>query len=452
MPVPSNRLLIHAAVIGIPLFTLLGVAEAPVPVLLGIAVFLLLLVGLDAPAATSRLQKVRVSMPPVIRTSKGRDFDVPLVIADKASKLKQIRVGIALPDELRAEKQILEFKLTAEKEAYQVAWHVTALERGQFNITAVHVESSSYMGWWLGRRAIPLNTEIRVYPDLSHEKNVLAPLFFRRGSIGVHQVRQIGKGREFEQLRAYVPGDSYEDIYWKGTAKRRFPVTRMFQLERTQEVYVVIDCSRRSRRKLEGFMGDVEAGMVAKTQMERYIQAALLVALAAQHQGDRFGLVVFSDQVQRIIPAGGGRKHYEAIRDTLYTLHASAASPDFEELFVQLGNHIRHRALLIFLTDLAEPWLSESFVEHVALISRRHVVLVHMLGQKEVRPMFGKDDDLDDDNDLYGRLAGQLMWNDFLETTRLLKQRRVHITSSSQESLVADVVNEYLRVKKRQLI
>ena len=48
--------------------------------------------------------------------------------------------------------------------------------------------------------------------------------------------------------------------------------------------------------------------------------------------------------------------------------------------------------------------------------------------------------------------AGQMLWNDLQDTMRLLKQRGVHLTSSTRENLVADVVNEYLRVKKRQLI
>ena len=45
-----------------------------------------------------------------------------------------------------------------------------------------------------------------------------------------------------------------------------------------------------------------------------------------------------------------------------------------------------------------------------------------------------------------------MLWNDLQDTMRLLKQRGVHLTSSTRENLVADVVNEYLRVKKRQLI
>ena len=81
-------------------------------------------------------------------------------------------------------------------------------------------------------------------PLLNKEGNI-------RGFMGVYvdvtqTTASIGKGREFEKLREYIPGDSYDEIHWKATAKRGRPVTKVFQIERTQEVYVVIDASRLS--------------------------------------------------------------------------------------------------------------------------------------------------------------------------------------------------------------
>src|SRR5205085_11341144 len=100
----------------------------------------------------------------------------------------------------------------------------------------------------------------------------------------------------------------------------------------------------------------------------------------------------FSDNAHRIIPAGGGRGHYDSIRDVLYALQPRIVSPDYEDVFIHIGNRLRHRALLLFLTDLAEPWLAEQFVEGVSFIARRHVVLTHMIGQPEVAPLFASSD------------------------------------------------------------
>ena len=116
-------------------------------------------------------------------------------------------------------------------------------------------------------------------PNVFNERKNLAGLFLNRGGLGVHARRQIGKGREFEQLRQYFPGDSYEDLHWKATAKRGMPVTKVFQIERTQEVYVVLDSSRLSSRRAQRSLRPETAGVdESGSILERFITAALIMA------------------------------------------------------------------------------------------------------------------------------------------------------------------------------
>lgn len=455
MIVPSARLLWIVALGLVPAFTVLGMLRAPAGVIVALGLLAVVVAALDAPSSLARLGGVAVELPRVIRTSKGRHFDLEGALQLTDPTLRRLELGLPFPPALEAKNTVLKVSLPEGASRSTVMWRPLALERGSFVVDRCYVGGASRLGLWDGRRSTPCACEIRVYPDLSRERHVLAPLFFRRGTLGLHQVRQLGKGREFEQLRAYLPGDSYDDIYWKGTAKRRYPITRLFQVERTQELYVVLDISRRSARPLETLPGAddrAEAGFIAKTQCERFIQAALILALAAEQQGDRFGLVVFSDQTHLTLPAGAGRSHYNALRDALYTVQPRVVSPDFEDAFIQIGNRIRHRALLIVLTDLGEPWLAESFTESVRQAARKHVILAHMLGSREFQPLFARHDAVRDSHELYQRLAGHLMWHDLQEAGRALKQSGVHLTASLQENLVGDVVSEYLKVKKRQLL
>ena len=76
--------------------------------------------------------------------------------------------------------------------------------------------------------------EIRVYPNLRRDSDLKA---LRQGVSGAHSVRQVGRGREFEKLREYLPGDGFDEIHWKATARRGRPITKVFQVERTQEIY-----------------------------------------------------------------------------------------------------------------------------------------------------------------------------------------------------------------------
>lgn len=451
MFVPSKRLLWIVALVVVPAWLVLGMAGAPLELLLLAAAVLLGLAMTDALGSLKRLSGVALLVPPLVRTSKGKTFDLVVLASDGKQQCRELRVGLPFPVTLDVAAPELRTALPADGKPASLTWSTTALERGVCMLTTAYVETPSRLGLWEMRASLPIQCEVRVYPDLSRERHLLAPLFLRKGAMGVHQVRQLGKGREFEQLRAYLPGDSYGDIYWKGTAKRRYPVTMIHQIERTQEIHVVLDVSRRSARPLEHARA-TDDKFAARTPCERFIQAALVLALAAEQQGDRFGMITFSDQVHTTLPAGSGSAHYNACRDALYTLEPRIVSPDFNELFIQIGNRLRHRSLIIILTDLGEPWLSESFTEAVRQAARRHVVLVHVLGSTEFQPLFHRHDDLQHPDQLYGKLAGHLMWSDLQDTTRELKQSGVHLTSSLQENLIADAVSEYLNVKKRQVL
>lgn len=455
MIVPSKRLLWLVALVGVPAAFLLGLVGVPLEVIGLGALVALGVIALDAPSALGRLRQISVTFPTQIRTSKGKTFSIEAILTQPDTACRVLHAGLPFPPQFEPkDNAITSIVMPEDNRTVAVRWQARAIERGRFVIPTCHVETASRLGFWEGRRTLPCESEIRIFPDLSRERHVLAPLFFRRGAVGLHQVRQVGKGREFEQLRSYLPGDSYSDVYWKGTAKRHFPVTMVHQIERTQEVHVVVDISRRSARELEGLTHSRSHNKepLASTQCERFLQAAMVIALAAQQQGDRFGLITFSDQVHTTLPAARGHAHYNACRDALYQLQPRRVSPDYEELFIHLGNRLRQRALVILLTDLGEPWLAETFAESVGLAARKHVILVQQLGSPDVQPLFQKGDQLHDADELYPKLAGHLMWAGLQDTTRSLKQAGVHLTSSSQENLVADAVTNYLNVKKRQLI
>ncbi len=331
----------------------------------------------------------------------------------------------------------------------RVEWACTPRKRGNYSIGRCHVEGASPLGFWSARTTLPFHTELRVYPDLLKERKNVAALFLNRGTMGIHALRQVGKGRDFEKLREYVPGDSYEDVHWKATAKRGRPITKIFQIERTQEVYVIIDASRLSAREV------VEPGAAADaprvSTLERFINAALVLALAAERQGDLFGLLTFSDRVLDFVRARNGQAHYSLCRDTLYTLHPQAVTPDYDELFSFLRLRLRRRALLVFLTALDDSLLAESFARNADLICRQHLLLVNMVQPPGVKPLFAEANVARVD-DLYQRLGGHVLWHNLLELGKNLQRHGVKFNLLENEKLSAELVSQYLNVKRRQLV
>ena len=73
----------------------------------------------------------------------------------------------------------------------------------------------------------------------------------------------------------------------------------------------------------------------AATILERYITATLIMCLAAERQGDLFGLITFNDQVHHYLGAKNGKSHFNSCRDAIYTLQPKSVAPDFRELFIR---------------------------------------------------------------------------------------------------------------------
>ena len=445
MMVPSSRLLFWVAAIVLPFATLAAVAPASLALCLVLIVGFLLVVVVDAAGAARNLTGIKVELPPLVRMSKDRAAAVQLQVRKQAAGARVVRVALDWPAEIKPAHDEMDVTLPAGSEGSRLGWDCTPLRRGKYHLTAAYLESPSSLGFWLHRQTMPIASELRVYPNLLTERKNLAAMFLNRGVFGVHAQRQVGKGRDFEKLREYVPGDGYDEIHWKVTARRGKPITKVFQIEKTQEVYVIVDASRLTARRPDS------AGMGETSVLERFVTSALVLGLAAEKQGDLFGLLTFSNRVEKFIRAKNGQAHYNACRDALYTLQPSIVTPDFDELCTFIRLRLRRRALLIFLTALDDPGLAESFVRNMEMIRRQHLVLVNMVQTPGMKPLF-TDASVTELDGLYEQLGGHLRWQNLRELQKVLQRRGVRFSLLDNERMSAELVSQYMNVKQRQLL
>ena len=464
MIVPSAKLLLWVSLIVLP-FAAVG---ATVPGALLISAFfivaLFVLVVVDAFLSRGRLAGLRVVLPEVVRLQKDRPGILEVRIQNAAAETARVlRIGFAFPRVIDSETDDRTILLPPNAQVSRIDWQITPNRRGQYFLEKAYLEVPSPMGFWGVRGSQAARAEVRVYPNLFAERKNVAALFLKRSDIGVHAQRQAGQGRDFEKLRMYVPGDSYDEIHWKASAKRGHPVTKVFQIERTQEVYVIVDASRLTAReftmKNENAGHAVQAGgagasvpAVSTTSiLERFVTASLILGLAAEQQGDQFGLITFSNQVLSFVRAKNGQAHYDACRDRLYMLQPQGVTPDFDELCSFIRLRLRKRALLIFLTALDDPLLAESFEKASELISRQHLMIVDMIRPPGASPLFS-DEGVAGVDDLYRRLGGHLQWTGLRELESKLKRRGVRFSLLDPEKIAAEVISQHADVKRRQLL
>jgi uncharacterized protein (DUF58 family) len=469
MTVPQPRLILVAGLVLVPFGALLGAAPPVSTIAAGVIGLFVLGAIVDALRARSRVTGLRVILPPLVRGQKDQPAKIEVTLDRDAEGEADVRLAFAIPDELGASREFERVRLSGSSGRFTVPWALLPQKRGSFRIQRAFLEYSSPFQFWAVRTSCDVDCEVRIYPDLQQDRKTVSALFLRRNDAGAHSQNFSGQGRDFDKLRPYHPGDSLSAIHWKATAKRRALVSKVFEIERTHEVYVLVDASRLSGRQLpsgtnlpasdpavaaDEFSGpeDSEVAANPRTVLERYVAAALILGRAAELQGDRFGLLTFSDRVLSFVRARSGQAHFDAVRERLYDLQPQIVSPDFEELFSFVRLRLRKRALLIVLTNLDDPVLAESFVKASDLVSRQHLLLVNMIKRPGVHPLFEKPERVQQAGDLYRELAGHLAWRRLRELEKVLKRRGVRFSLTEEETLVSALIKQHAEVRKRLLV
>lgn len=446
-PRPGNRFILLTAGL-MPL----GLLVAFQPGWLGLffaATGLLLIAGLvDLFISSSKLRNLRVDADPMTRLA--RDVEGKLVIhlrCDQAAP-RAVSVGLPMPYEFLQNTDSQKIILAGNKaNHWAVEWQVAARSRGIYACPPAFVETASVLGLFQVRRRYPLQGEIRVYPNMRRERRQLANLFLKRGQIGIHAQRMVGQGREYEQLREYSVGDSMLDVHWKASAKRGELVTKTYQIERTQEIYLVIDHSRlsglRTRRE------DTADDEFYETILERYVTAASILSMVAEREGDLFGMVAFGRTVSRFVRANGGKQHGQVIQNALFDLKTDPGPFDLDELFTFLRLRLRRRSLLIFLTDLSDAAAAEDFSRHIGMVAGHHFVLINSIRRPGVHPVYESGEGT---KSIADEIAGHLRWQSLRQLQLALRTEGVEFSILDDEKLSLELVNQYLSVKQRQVI
>ena len=223
-----------------------------------------------------------------------------------------------VPGELRRGLPVLDVDLPAGGDGASTTYDILPARRGDLEIGALSLRCRT--AWGLAERwfAAPLQQSVRVYPDL-YESRRQAMFLIRSKQIAVEKRRAkvSGLGRDFESLREYQAGDDVRDICWTATARRSKPVTKVYQPERSQAVWIIVDGGRLLRARIESRM-----------KLDATVDAALALAEVALAAGDRVGLITYGRSIHHRLAPDRGHQHLRTILDTLAMLQPERAEAD----------------------------------------------------------------------------------------------------------------------------
>ncbi|HEX4810274.1 MAG TPA: DUF58 domain-containing protein [Bryobacteraceae bacterium] len=444
---PAQRLFWLAAFWFLPACALPALVPQGVRYILLAAVVLLVICGFDALLSRRRLDEFTLILPSSIRASLNREqpFTIELRRSPNASSTPaKIRIALALPAEIEPIHDDLIAPAPELQSGLLFEMRFLGRMRGEFLIERAFLGCYSVLGLWQIRRTLPVDATLLVQPALLPIAQETARLLASKLHGGRRIVARNGRGREFEQLREFVPNDDFGDMDWKATARRRLPIVRDYQVERTQDIYAVIDYSRLSGRSV------VNSENQSVTVLDEYIRSALMLYYAVREAGDRFGLATFANHIDYFIKSSGAASFDLAFRRALYPLRPRLAAPGYDEICAAFRQRVKRRALIVFFTSLAEPQLAEAFLNASRLLARQHLIVVASPADAFVQPLFSSS--VESSDEIYQHLGGHLLWKKLAQVRLQLSTVGIRMHNVTPSRLGLTAATEYLDIKERQLL
>jgi len=379
------------------------------------------------------------------RPSLGVSGSVAVEVQNGGKVSIRARIVDETPARLRGAPPDLNLRVKPRDSA-EARYAVMPAERGDTRLGRTFLRYQSPLG--LAERWAVAETQqtVRVLPNLEQaRKQTLYLIRSRQVDLEKRRRRQRGIGREFESLREYREGDELRDISWTATARRRHLITRVFQMERSQNVWLVLDAGRLLRAQVR------EPGDAPRfSKLDYAVNAALSLAQVALYCGDRVGLLAYGRRIQQNLSAGRGAHHVRAMVESLAQVQAEALESDHGRAVRALLNAQKRRSLVVWITDFAETATVPEVIEYAMHLTPRHLVVFAAMGQPDLNALAETIPTTTGDLYRHGAALEISQRRDIL--LRGLRQRGVLALELMPGMLASSLVTQYLDIKERSLL
>jgi uncharacterized protein (DUF58 family) len=169
-----------------------------------------------------------------------------------------------------------------------------------------------------------------------------------------------GRGMAFSEVRPYQPGDEIRAIDWNVTARMGEPFIKVFSEERELTALIAVDRS-----------ASQDAGFASQAKAEVSAEIAALLVFSALENGDRAGLLLFTDRIERYVPPRRGKKHGLRLITEVLAFQPQGRGTDIAAALGHLSTAQRRKAVVFVVSD----FLAEGYENALAVLSRRHDVV-----------------------------------------------------------------------------
>lgn len=316
---------------------------------------------------------------------------------------------------------------------------LTPKRRGEAMLKRVWLRWRGPLGLAFAQRAETLDRPAPVVPNIEAVKAEAMRLFSRDAMFGLKAQIDTGEGAEFHALKDFTPGMDRRTVDWKRSARHGRLVAKEFRTERNHHVIMALDTGRAMSEPLAGL-----------PRIDRAINAALLLAFVSLKMGDRVGLFSFDAKPQVSTAAAVGAQSFGLIQRLAARIDYSTNETNYTLGLTTLAGQLERRSLVVVFTEFTDATNAELMVENVGRLLRRHLVLFVAMRDEELE-VIARAEPKEPADVSKAVTAAALLRERELVISRL-RRLGVHIVDVPADGLAPALVNQYLDLKRRDLL
>lgn len=352
-----------------------------------------------------------------------------------------LTLRLHLIENLPYQFQIFDFEEKYRLEAgktLRTSYSLTPPLRGEYTWNAsLLIIRPEYGGLLARKEEFPESQVASCYPSFLQFTDM--QLVTRAENTPANNIRKIGQSLEFEQIKDYASGDDHRHINWKATARSGRLMLNRYQDERSQEICCVIDMGRTMKMPFHGL-----------TLLDYAINASLALSKTAIANHDKAGVLAFAHQKSEYISPAKDWRQFGKINEFLYKLETNFLESDFEHLYKFMRARIQRRSLVVLFTNFDSENALKRNLRYIKDISRHHLLVVVFFEDSQMREFV--ESEAPDTDSIYEKAVGF----DKLYKTRMLalelRKAGIKTVLTPPEKLGVQVINEYLSIKKQQIL
>ena len=226
------------------------------------------------------------------------------------------------------------------------SWLVRAplVRRGHFRIEPLQIRTGDPFGFFEASASVGQGIALVVYPRVEKLPLWRLPAAGIEGSHAAPE-RTLQATPLATTVRPYAPGDAFNRIHWRSTARHGEIQVKEFELEQTADAWIFLDLER-----------SAQAGRGEDSTVEVAVRIAASVADKALLENRSVGMTVNAHR-QAILPADrGGRQHLK-IMQLLAAVEGDGATPLAESLVAAAGRLRRGMTAIVITPSLDLAWI-----------------------------------------------------------------------------------------------